>query len=102
MIFLIHTTDSLHLMREDSDRDVGAEPNRGEDNDDRSESAESAKDDWLEMKKARPSIAKKRSLFQVYLKQDPSDDSSEAESIHVTPKRKRMMIMVDDDEDGEA
>jgi len=87
---------------EDSDRDVGAEPNRGEDNDDRSESAESAKDDWLEMKKARPSIAKKRSLFQVYLKQDSSDDSSEAESIHVTPKRKRMMIMVDDDEDGEA
>ena len=54
------------------------------------------------MKKARPSIAKKRSLFQVYLKQDSSDDSSEAESIHFTPKRKRMMIMVDDDEDGEA
>ena len=96
------TSYDLLAIKRYRDRDVGAEPNRGEDNDDRSESAESAKDDWLEMKKARPSIAKKRSLFQVYLKQDSSDDSSEAESIHVTPKRKRMMIMVDDDEDGEA
>ena len=80
---------------EDSDWEEGAEFNGGEDNDDRSESAESSKDDWLERRKARPSSARKRSLFQVYIKQDSSDDSSEAEPISVAPKKKRTRIYLD-------
>ena len=87
---------------EDSDWEEGAEFNGWEDNDGRSESAESSKDDWLERRKARPSSARKRSLFQVYLKQDSSDDSSEAEPISVAPKKKRMIMYLEDDEDGGA
>ena len=72
----------------------------GEGSNDRSESE---KDDWLNRRKARPTSARKRSLFQLYLKQDSSDDSSEAESISdPKPKKKRMIIYLDDDEDKEA
>jgi hypothetical protein len=87
---------------EDSDWEEGVEFNGGEDNDDRSESAESSKDDWLERRKARPSSARKRSLFQVYLKQDSSYDSAEPESISTTPMKKRTRIYLDDDKDEEA
>ena len=87
---------------EDSDWEEGVEFNGGEDNDDRSESAESSKDDWLERRKARPSSDRKRSLFQVYLKQDSSYDSAEPESISTTPMKKRKRIYLDDDKDEEA
>ena len=87
---------------EDSDWEEGAEFNGWEDNDGRSESAESSKDDWLERRKARPSSARKRSLFQVYLKKDSSYDSAEPESISTTPMKKRTRIYLDDDKDEEA